>query len=170
MRRAQPVVCLESEVRQVISNLVRNSMDAMWVSGGRLMVRSREATEWRSGKRGVLITVADTGGGMSRDTVERLYTAFFTTKGIGGTGLGLWVSSGIVQRHHGRLLVRSRQRSCDHRRWVERSFSSTCPTRGWKGRDGAIGRHLDSLDSRRIAWKRAGVDSLHRLGGEGGLA
>ena len=106
---SRPVVCLESEVRQVISNLVRNAMDAMWSSGGRLIVRSREATEWRSGRRGVVITVADTGSGMSSETQERLYTAFYTTKGLSGTGLGLWVSSGIVERHQGRLLVKSRQ-------------------------------------------------------------
>ncbi len=110
-RLCDPVVCLESEVRQVISNLVRNAMDAMWITGGRLIVRSRPGTEWRHGRRGVVITVADTGAGMSRDTRDRLYTAFFTTKGIGGTGLGLWVSSGIVQRHNGRLLVRSRKRA-----------------------------------------------------------
>ncbi len=119
----QPVVCLESEVRQVISNLVRNAMDAMWSSGGRLIVRSREATEWRSGRRGVVITVADTGSGMSRETRDRLYTAFYTTKGIGGTGLGLWVSSGIVQRHYGRLLVKSRQRG-------QADNSSSCGSAG----------------------------------------
>jgi signal transduction histidine kinase len=102
-------MCLESEIRQVISNLVRNAMDAMWDTGGRLLVRSREATDWHTGNKGVAITVADTGTGMAAETVSKLYTAFFTTKGLGGTGLGLWVSSGVVQRHRGRLTVRSRQ-------------------------------------------------------------
>jgi len=106
---SQPIMCLESEIRQVISNLVRNAMDAMSQTSGRLVVRSREGTEFKAGKTGVIITVADTGGGMSGDTRSKLYTAFFTTKGLGGTGLGLWVSSGIVQRHHGTLSVRSRQ-------------------------------------------------------------
>jgi len=105
----EPVFCLESEVRQVISNLVRNAMDAIGERGGRLLVRSRQSVDWRTGRRGVSITVADTGEGMSRETQSKLYTAFFTTKGMGGTGLGLWVSSGIMQRHHGRLAVRSRQ-------------------------------------------------------------
>lgn len=111
-RRDSPceaIVCLESEVRQVISNLVRNSMDAIGGDGGTMVVRSREATEWQTGVRGVVISVADSGAGMSAETRSKLYTAFFTTKGIGGTGLGLWVSSGIVQRHHGRLLVKSRE-------------------------------------------------------------
>jgi signal transduction histidine kinase len=106
---AAPVVCLESEIRQVISNLIRNSMDAMETSGGCLTIRSREAMDWNSERKGVLISVTDSGPGISSETMEKLYTAFFTTKGLGGTGLGLWVSSGIVQRHGGKLKARSRQ-------------------------------------------------------------
>jgi PAS domain S-box-containing protein len=109
-RAESAIVCLDSEIRQVLNNLVRNAIDAMRATGGRLRVRSRDATEWRTGARGVLITVADTGSGMSRETQRNIYTAFFTTKGIGGTGLGLWISGEIVNRHHGRLLVRSSQR------------------------------------------------------------
>jgi two-component system, sporulation sensor kinase C len=105
---SESIVCFESEIRQVISNLVRNAMDAMSKSGGRLIIRTREATHWRAGKKGVVITVADTGTGMSPETRAKIYKAFYTTKGIAGTGLGLWVSSEIVDRHHGRLLVRSR--------------------------------------------------------------
>ena len=77
--------------------------------GGRLLIRSREASEWRFGSKGVMITIADTGIGISPEAMKSLYTAFFSTKGIGGTGLGLWVSSEIVNRHQGRLRVRSRQ-------------------------------------------------------------
>jgi PAS domain S-box-containing protein len=110
-RAVRTVVCLESEIRQVISNLVRNAMEAMPGYGGRILVRSREGTDWMTGRRGVVILVADNGAGISEEAREKLYTAFFTTKGIGGTGLGLWVSSGIMQRHHGRLLVRSRERT-----------------------------------------------------------
>jgi signal transduction histidine kinase len=47
---------------------------------------------------------------MSRETLKHICTAFFTTKGISGTGLGLWISTEIVGRHHGRLSVRSSQR------------------------------------------------------------
>jgi two-component system sporulation sensor kinase C len=109
-RMAESIVCLESEIRQVLSNLVRNAIDAMMGTGGRLLVRSREATEWKHGVRGVMLTVADTGTGISAETKAKMYTAFFTTKGIGGTGLGLWVSSEIVQRNSGRLWVRSSQK------------------------------------------------------------
>ena len=101
------VVCMESEIRQVLSNLVRNSLDAMTGSGGRLLVRSREATEWRTNRKGVVLTFADTGTGINPETMKHLYTAFFTTKDVGGTGLGLWVSSEIINRHSGRLRVRS---------------------------------------------------------------
>ena len=109
-RTQRTIVCLESEVRQVLNNLVRNAIDAMHGRGGRLLLRSREATDWRTGTRGVAVTVADTGAGMSPETIRNIYTAFFTTKGIGGTGLGLWISSEIVARHKGRMLVRSCQR------------------------------------------------------------
>ena len=107
-RMCQSIVCLESEIRQVIGNLVRNAMDAMADGGGNLLVRTREATDWRSGVKGVSITVADTGTGMSRETTSRIFKAFYSTKGVAGTGLGLWVSQEIISRHHGRLLVRSR--------------------------------------------------------------
>jgi signal transduction histidine kinase len=81
----------------------------MYGTDGRLIIRSREGTLWSSGKRGVIVTVADTGHGMGTDTVSRVFEPFFTTKGINGTGLGLWVSEDIVKRHHGRLELRSSQ-------------------------------------------------------------
>jgi signal transduction histidine kinase len=105
---SESIVCLESEIRQVITNLVRNAMDAMSASGGTLLVRTREATRWRSGAKGIVITIADTGSGMSEQTTAKIFKAFYSTKGVAGTGLGLWVSKEIVDRHHGHLLVRSR--------------------------------------------------------------
>ncbi len=108
-RLTQSFVCLESEIRQVLNNLIKNALDAMIADGGRLIIRSREATEWRGESKGILITIADTGSGISPETMKNIYKAFFTTKGIGGTGLGLWISSEIVERHQGRLRVRSSQ-------------------------------------------------------------
>jgi PAS domain S-box-containing protein len=108
-RAAESVRCFEGEIRQVLSNLVANAIDAMQPRGGRLLVRCREATQWRTGRRGVAFTVADTGSGMDQPTLQRIFEAFFTTKGIGGTGLGLWISKDIVHRHHGQLRVRSSQ-------------------------------------------------------------
>jgi two-component system, sporulation sensor kinase E len=90
-RALKPVKCFEGEIRQVLSNLLTNAIDAMQPRGGRLLLRSREATHWKTGRRGI-------------------FEAFFTTKDIGGTGLGLWISKDIVNRHHGELKVRSSQR------------------------------------------------------------
>jgi PAS domain S-box-containing protein len=110
-RATQSIVCMESEIRQVLNNLVSNAIDAMHGRGGKLRVRTREATDWRTGEHGVAITVADTGSGISQETLNHMYRAFYTTKGIGGTGLGLWISSEIVARHRGRLKVRTSQRA-----------------------------------------------------------
>jgi PAS domain S-box-containing protein len=122
-RSTQSIVCMESEIRQVLNNLVSNAIDAISTSipgydaaaqPGCLRIRTREATEWRSRQQGVLITIADNGVGISTETLANIYTAFYTTKGIGGTGLGLWISAEIVERHHGRLMVRSSQSPRHH--------------------------------------------------------
>lgn len=109
-RAASPVLCFEGEIRQVLSNLISNAIDAMHPGGGRLLMRSREGTDWQTERKGVVLTVADTGSGMSPETSAKIFEPFFTTKDIGGTGLGLWVSHEIVQRHGGSLTVRSRKR------------------------------------------------------------
>ena len=108
-RATKPVLCFEGEIRQVLSNLIGNAIDAMH-SGGRLRLRSREATDFKTGRRGLVLTVADTGGGIDPELLIKIFEPFFTTKGIGGTGLGLWVSKEIVVRHDGVLRVRSSQR------------------------------------------------------------
>jgi len=116
-RAATPVRCFEGEIRQVLSNLVSNALDAATPHSrppGRLLLRSREATHWPTGERGIIITIADTGAGMTPQTLAKLFNPFFTTKGVTGTGLGLWVSKEIVDRHRGRLRVRSSQ-SPEHR-------------------------------------------------------
>lgn len=107
-RMCNSIVCFESELRQVLSNLVRNSMDAMKGRGGRLIARTREATDWQRDLPGVMITIADTGTGIPRTVIARIFDAFYSTKGNSGTGLGLWVTREIVSRHKGRLRVRSR--------------------------------------------------------------
>ncbi len=107
-RARRVVTCLDGEIRQVLSNLIGNAIDAMSQKNGRLLIRSRESTEWRTGRRGVSLTVADTGSGISRDTISRIFEPFFTTKGDKGTGLGLWISREIVERHRGSLRVKSR--------------------------------------------------------------
>ena len=108
-RARQSVTCLDGEIRQVLSNLIGNAIDAMSQEDRRLLIRSRESTDWRTGRRGVTLTVADTGSGMSTNTISRIFEPFFTTKGNKGTGLGLWISREIIERHQGSLKVKSRQ-------------------------------------------------------------
>ena len=108
-RTRQPVTCFDGEIRQVLSNLIANAIDSMEQSGGRLLIRGRDGTDWKTGRKGLLITVADSGAGMSTSTLSRVFEPFFTTKGSKGIGLGLWISRGIIDRHHGVLKVRSRQ-------------------------------------------------------------
>ncbi|MFT4112902.1 PAS domain S-box protein [Silvibacterium sp.] len=108
-----PVLCFEGDIRQVLSNLVANAIDAM-PNGGRLLVRSREGTDWKTGRRGLYLTIADTGTGMSRAVRQRVFEAFYSTKGINGTGLGLWICTEIMERHQGRILLHSRAGTTHH--------------------------------------------------------
>lgn len=109
-RAKWPVRCFDGEIRQVLNNLVSNAIDAMYPRGGRLLIRSRDGRDWKADRKGIVLTVADTGTGIAPQALRKLFEAFYTTKGIGGTGLGLWVSDEIVERHGGSLRVRSSQR------------------------------------------------------------
>ena len=93
------------ELRQIFANLVGNAIDACRL-GGRLALRIRCVRD-AGGGRGLRVTVADTGRGMSAATRKRIFEPFFTTKGITGTGLGLWVSLELIEKHKGTVRVRS---------------------------------------------------------------
>jgi signal transduction histidine kinase len=100
--------CFAGEIRQVIANLVGNSIDAT-SHGARLLVRARRSRNWKNPEQqGVRLVVGDTGIGMEPEVRERIFEAFFTTKEVTGTGLGLWVSQEIIKKHHGTIHVRSR--------------------------------------------------------------
>jgi PAS domain S-box-containing protein len=95
------------ELRQVFSNLVGNAIDAM-PNGGRLILKAREGFLWGdSSRKGVRTTIVDTGSGMPLGVRRNLFAPFYTTKGEKGTGLGLWVSRGIIERHEGTIHVNS---------------------------------------------------------------
>jgi PAS domain S-box-containing protein len=96
------------ELRQVFANLVGNAIDAS-TRGGKLQLRVREERSPLLGIEGVRVTVADSGSGMSAETKLRLFEPFYTTKGITGTGLGLWVSQELIKKHGGTVKVRSWQ-------------------------------------------------------------
>ncbi len=104
---AAPVVLgFPVELRQVFLNLIGNAVQAM-PSGGTLTVAVREAMDWRRQRRGVSISILDTGMGISPEDAQRLFQPFFSTKSTKGTGLGLWISKGIVQKYDGTLTCRS---------------------------------------------------------------
>jgi PAS domain S-box-containing protein len=107
------ILCFENDIRQVLNNLIANALDAMRQTGGRLLVRAHDITD-HTGRAGIRITVADTGHGMSPIVRARIFEPFYTTKELNGTGLGLWISNGIVNRHHGRLTLRSTQHPVHH--------------------------------------------------------
>src|SRR5438874_2811239 len=90
----------ESELREVLVNLVFNAVDAM-PRGGMLTLSARKATD------AVEISVCDTGTGMTEETRLRIFDPFFTTKDKLGMGLGLAVSYGIIRRHEGTVDVES---------------------------------------------------------------
>lgn len=96
------------ELRQVFSNLILNAMDAMQ-AGGRLRLRVVRTHEWSSERRsGVRVTIADTGNGISPKDMPHIFEPFYTTKKDQGTGLGLWLAYGTVQKHGGWMRVASR--------------------------------------------------------------
>ena len=104
---SEDVIAFPGEMRQVLSNKITNAIEAN-ARQGRLVLRIRNARNWfDQGVRGLSITVADNGSGISNEALKRLGEPFFTTKGQAGTGLGLWVTRSILSRYGGSLRVRS---------------------------------------------------------------
>lgn len=94
------------ELRQVFLNLVGNAVQAM-PSGGTLGITVRDAMDWSRQRRGSSISILDSGVGINPEDAKRLFQPFFSTKSTKGTGLGLWISKGIVQKYDGILSCRS---------------------------------------------------------------
>jgi PAS domain S-box-containing protein len=95
-----PVLGLQGELKQLIANLVSNAADAVG-RGGRIRISIAPAVRERS--RGVEISVADNGPGVAAENRMHIFEPFFTTKQDVGTGLGLWVSKEIAERHGGSI-------------------------------------------------------------------
>jgi len=94
------VQCILSQINQVVMNLVVNAAHAMGAERGKIYIRTgcNDSTAW--------VEVEDTGTGIPKDVVPRIFDPFYTTKPVGkGTGLGLSLSYGIVQKHHGQIEV-----------------------------------------------------------------
>jgi len=104
------VMGFPGELRQVFLNLVTNAVEAT-PDRGTLRIHIFPSSHWQKEKvRGVRVVIADNGHGISPEHRSKLFQPFFTTKGEQGTGLGLWVSQGIVRKHQGEIRLRSTTR------------------------------------------------------------
>jgi two-component system, NtrC family, sensor kinase len=103
---APPVTGFPVELRQIFLNLIGNAVQAM-PEGGVLGIQVREVTDWKRNVRGTAVSILDTGKGIFPEVADQLFQPFFTTKSTKGTGLGLWISNGIVQKYDGRMTCRS---------------------------------------------------------------
>lgn len=97
------VTAVSGELRQVFSNLLANSLDAIDEEG---IIKLRVSRSSRVNS-GVRVTVADNGKGIDAATLPRIFEPLFTTKESTGSGLGLWVSKQLIDKHHGSIQVRS---------------------------------------------------------------
>jgi CheY-like chemotaxis protein/anti-sigma regulatory factor (Ser/Thr protein kinase) len=104
--RLPAITGVESEIREALTNLVFNALDAM-PNGGILTLRTKTLAALANGIGQIEVEVGDTGMGMDEDTRRRCLEPFFTTKGERGTGLGLAMVYGIVQRHNAHIEIES---------------------------------------------------------------
>jgi len=103
-RKTDSIVAFGGELRQMFSNLLTNAIDAS--RGGRIVIRVRPGRD-RDGLKGVRVVFADTGSGIPASMRRAIFEPFVSTKGMRGTGLGLWVTSEIVEKHGGNIRLRS---------------------------------------------------------------
>jgi signal transduction histidine kinase len=119
-----PIIAVAGELRQLILNLIANAVDAIGTDGT-LKIRVADAHEHSNGSRpGIRLTIADSGSGIEAEVRKTLFEPFVTTKPDTGTGLGLWVSSEIVHKHHGTIQVKTRA----HRPFSGTVFSVFLPS------------------------------------------
>jgi PAS domain S-box-containing protein len=105
------ILALPGELRQVFANLIGNAIEATRSTQGRIMLRAYASRAWQNGSTGVRVVVADNGSGIPTGIRSKIYDPFFTTKGEGGTGLGLWITSDIIRKYNGTLHLWSSARA-----------------------------------------------------------
>jgi PAS domain S-box-containing protein len=115
IRQDPEIYAVPGEIRQLVANLLSNSIDAVG-DAGKIRIRVSAGTSWNgSHKPGVRLTIADSGPGIPSPARSKLFEPFFTTKRDIGTGLGLWICRNIVEKHDGQIRVKT----------------STVPGRSW---------------------------------------
>jgi signal transduction histidine kinase len=105
-RSAGTIQGFPGELKQVFLNIIGNAVQAM-PQGGRLRVQLFSSRERRTGRQGVRVSVHDTGVGIRPEDARQIFEPFFTTKETKGTGIGLWISKGIIQKYDGTIRFRS---------------------------------------------------------------
>jgi signal transduction histidine kinase len=93
---------IEDQLKQVIMNLLQNSVEAITESGGEIVISTKQVSS------GIALMIQDDGDGIAEDNLKNVFDPFFTTKGVKGTGLGLSVSYGIIKHHGGEIAVESK--------------------------------------------------------------
>jgi len=124
------VAAFPAELRQVFTNLITNAAEAAG-PGGEVKISIAPQTDGVDGAGqklapGAVVTIADDGPGIAEEVRPHLFQPFFTTKGERGTGLGLWVSRGIINKHGGTLTLESDANNSAHGT-VARVFLATNP-------------------------------------------
>jgi signal transduction histidine kinase len=94
------------ELKQVFLNIITNAAQAM-PEGGELRLDLTESREWKSGQAGLRVNISDTGVGIDSRNSKKIFEPFFSTKEAKGTGLGLWISRGIIQKYGGSIRFRT---------------------------------------------------------------
>ncbi|MBS1814943.1 MAG: PAS domain-containing protein [Acidobacteria bacterium] len=106
--------CSPSEIQQVLTNIINNAAEAI-TSPGRIRIRISDSLDWRTRSiRGVRVSVADTGSGMSAYTLRKMQEPFFTTKQGTGTGLGMWVVRELLDKHQATMSISTSSHSEHH--------------------------------------------------------
>ncbi len=107
IRQDPEIMAVPGEIRQLLANLLSNSIDAV-EGGGKIRIRVSAANDWTANRLpGVRLTVADSGPGIPAAIRPKLFEPFFTTKKDVGTGLGLWVCKSIIEKQGGSIRLKS---------------------------------------------------------------
>jgi signal transduction histidine kinase len=171
-----PIMGVEGEIREALTNLIFNAVDAM-PEGGTVTLRT-QATDMSSGSH-VEVEVVDTGVGMDEETKRRCFEPFFTTKGARGTGLGMGMVYGMVQRHSAEISVDSEPGKGTA---VRLSFLARMPVVALPLPDHAIEKNVAArqrillvdddpfvLDSMQLVLSLDGHDIVTAEGGQAGI-